>query len=90
MMPELYLAIYDAVKRGDIPKAQQIQNEACRIIYALCGCHGNMYAVIKKVMDLREGLSLGGVRKPLANLVEADMPKVQECVQMIDKAVTLC
>ena len=89
-MPELYLAIYDAVKRGDIPKAQQIQNEACRIIYALCGCHGNMYAVIKKVMDLREGLSLGGVRKPLANLVEADMPKVQECVQMIDKAVTLC
>ena len=49
-----------------------------------------MYAVIKKVMDLREGLSLGGVRKPLANLVEADMPKVQECVQMIDKAVTLC
>ncbi|MCI9437059.1 MAG: N-acetylneuraminate lyase [Lachnospiraceae bacterium] len=90
VMPELYLAIYDAVKRGDIPKAQQIQNEACRIIYALCGCHGNMYAVIKKVMDLREGLSLGGVRKPLANLVEADMPKVQECVQMIDKAVTLC
>ena len=90
VMPELYLAIYDAVKRGDIPKAQQIQNEACRIIYALCGCHGNMYAVIKKVMDLREGLSLGGVRKPLANLVEADMPKVQGCVQMIDKAVTLC
>ena len=90
LVSELYLAIYDAVKRGDIPKAQQIQNEACRIIYALCGCHGNMYAVIKKVMDLREGLSLGGVRKPLANLVEADMPKVQECVQMIDKAVTLC
>lgn len=86
-MPELYLAIFDAMKKGDLSRAKAIQNDACRIIYALCGCQGNMYAVIKKVMGLREGLVLGGVRKPLANLVEADMPKVQECMRMIDEAV---
>lgn len=89
-MPELYLAIFDAVKKGDIARAQEIQNDACRIIYALCGCRGNMYAVIKKVMELREGLYLGGVRKPLADITEDDMPKILECVQMIDAAVRKC
>lgn len=87
VMPELYLGIFDAVKKGDIVRARAIQNDACRIIYALCGCHGNMYAVIKKVMELREGIYLGGVRKPLADIVEDDMPKVLECVHMIDEAV---
>lgn len=89
-MPELYLAIFDAVEKGDIARAQEIQNDACRIIYALCGCRGNMYAVIKKVMELREGLYLGGVRKPLADITEDDMPKILECVQMIDAAVRKC
>lgn len=90
VMPELYLAIFDAVKKGDIPRARDIQNDACRIIYALCGCRGNMYAVIKKVMELRDGLYLGGVRKPLTDITEDDMPKILECVQMIDAAVRKC
>lgn len=90
VMPELYLAIFDAVKKGDIARAREIQNDACRIIYALCGCRGNMYAVIKKVMELRDGLYLGGVRKPLADITEDDMPKILECVQMIDAAVRKC
>ncbi len=90
VMPELYLAIFDAVKKGDIPRARDIQNDACRIIYALCGCRGNMYAVIKKVMELRDGLYLGGARKPLTDITEDDMPKILECVQMIDAAVRKC
>ena len=90
VMPELYLAIFDAVKKGDMARAREIQNDACRIIYALCGCRGNMYAVIKKVMELREGIYLGGVRKPLADITEDDMPKILECVQMIDAAVRKC
>lgn len=87
VMPELYLAIFDAVAKGDMARAKAIQNDACRIIYALCGCHGNMYAVIKKVMELREGLYLGGVRKPLADIAETDMQKIRQCAQMIDEAV---
>jgi len=88
VMPELYLAIYEAVQKGDIFRAQAIQNDACRIIYALCGCHGNLYAVMKKVMELREDIKLGGVRKPLADIIEEDMPKIQNCAVMIDKAIS--
>lgn len=86
-MPELYLAIYEAVAKGDMARAKAVQNDACRIIYALCGCRGNMYAVIKKVMELRDKIKLGGVRKPLANLVEEDMPQVEKCARMIDEAI---
>ena len=64
VMPELYLAIFDAVKKGDISRARDIQNDACRIIYALCGC--------------------------LTDITEDDMPKILECVQMIDAAVRKC
>lgn len=67
-----------------------IQYEACRIIYAMCACKGNMYAVIKKILELREGLALGGVRRPLADLAEEDMPRVQECVRMIGEAIGKC
>lgn len=87
VMPELYLAIFRAVKEGDISRAKAVQNDACRIIYALCGCHGNLYGVMKKVMELREGIYLGGVRKPLANIVEEDMPQIQKCAKMIDEAI---
>ncbi len=87
VMPQLYLAIYEAVQKGDIFRAQAIQNDACRIIYALCGCHGNLYAVMKKVMELRENIKLGGVRKPLANIVEEDLPKIDQCAKMIDEAI---
>ena len=90
VMPELYLAIYEAVKCGDMARAQAIQYEACRIIYAMCACKGNMYAVIKKILELREGLALGGVRRPLADLAEEDMPRVQECVRMIGEAIGKC
>lgn len=87
VMPELYMEIFKAVKNGDIPRAQAIQNDACRIIYALCGCHGNLYAVIKEVMELREGLKLGGVRKPLAAVADDDMPKIKAIVGMVDEAI---
>ena len=87
VMPEIYMEIFRAFREGDVARAQAIQNEACRIIYALCGCHGNMYAVIKEVMEQREGIKLGSVRKPLAALVQEDMPKIREIVRMVDETV---
>ena len=86
-MPEVYLAIYQAVMAGEKARAQKLQYTANRIIYALCGCHGNMYAVIKEVLRQREGLQLGGVRAPLAPVTAEDLPKIRECAEMIDAAI---
>ena len=46
-----------------------------------------MYASIKEVLRRRENLDLGGVREPLYNLVEEDMPQIDKCVAMIDEAM---
>ncbi|MDD3340481.1 MAG: dihydrodipicolinate synthase family protein [Lachnospiraceae bacterium] len=86
VMPELYLKIKELVEAGDIPRAREIQNQADRIIYEMCACHGNLYAVMKEILKSK-GLNLGGVRKPLASIVEDDMPQIEKCKKMIDEAI---
>ncbi|MBR5020948.1 MAG: dihydrodipicolinate synthase family protein, partial [Oscillospiraceae bacterium] len=86
-MPELYVELYRCVKAGELAKALEIQNECCRIIYKMCSTHGNMYGVIKEILRKMNGPDCGSVRAPLAELIEADMPIVDECVAMIQAAV---
>ena len=86
-MPELYLKIMDLFRSGEMDRAREIQYEANNIISAMGSCHGNLYAVMKEVMKRREGLELGGVRRPLPGLVPEDMPQVEKCAAMIDAAI---
>ena len=87
VMPELYLKIKELCDNGSIKEAAEIQNEACRIIYAMCACKGNLYAVMKEILKINENLHLGSVRLPLSPIVQADMPQVKKCAEMIKKAV---
>ena len=87
-MPELYLAIYALTQAGDLAAAQEIQNEACRIIYKMCSARGNMYAVIKAILRKQGGPDCGGVRLPLAPLTQADQAVVDESAAMIQAAIT--
>ena len=86
-MPELYLKLLELFKQGDHETACALQHALNNIIYKLCSGKGNMYAMIKATLKKREGLDLGGVRSPLANLFEEDAPIVDEVVAMIDAAV---
>ncbi len=89
VMPELILKIFNIVKHGgDLETARKIQYDVDSIIYKMCEAKGNMYAVIKAIMKIRDGLDLGGVREPLYNLVPEDSAIVNECVVMIDKAIS--
>ena len=45
-----------------------------------------MYAVIKAILKENEGLELGSVRKPLAELIESDQAIVKEAAAMINEA----
>ena len=87
VMPELYLKIEELVKAGNMEEAGKIQYAANEIIYAMCACHGILYGVIKAILKIREGLDLGGVRKPLPALIPEDMEQVEKCAAMIDKAM---
>ncbi len=86
-MPELLLKANALLSENKTAEAQEVQYAIDRIIYALCGCKGNMYAVIKEVLRRRENLDIGGVRAPLAALTPEDEPQVQNCCRMIDEAM---
>lgn len=86
-MPELYLKMRELFLAGKLEEARVIQNEACRIIYKLCSTHGNMYATIKEVIRLQGGPDIGGVKAPLADLVEADKAICKEAADMIMAAI---
>lgn len=86
VMPELFLKIDEYVKAGEMEKAREIQYAANEIIYKMCSAHGNMYGVIKAILKINEGLELGGVRLPLAALVDSDMAIVEEAAKMIRDA----
>lgn len=86
-MPELFLAMDGHLNAGRLQEALAVQHEVNGIIEQLCACRGNMYAVIKQVLHINEGLELGGVRKPLAGLVEEDLEKVDAVAGRIRQAI---
>ena len=85
VMPGLFLKLNQLLESKELDTATKLQNEICRIIYALCGCKGHLYAVIKELLR-RKGLPVGSVRLPLPALVEADKPQVDLCEKMLRQA----
>lgn len=86
VMPELFLKIYDCYRKGDMELGRKVQNQVCRIIYAMCSAHGNLYAVMKAILK-KQGLNVGGARAPLTPLGAGDEQIVDRCEQMIKEAV---
>lgn len=86
VMPELFLKMDEYIRAGEIAAARQIQYDVDAIIYKMCSAHGNMYGVIKAILKKNEGLELGGVRKPLAALIDSDEEIVEEAAKMIRDA----
>lgn len=84
--PELVLKMDEYVKAGQMEKAREIQYDVNSIIYKMCAAHGNMYAVIKEILRINESLDIGGVRKPLTDLVPEDMAVAKEAAAMIRDA----
>lgn len=86
VMPELILKADELLKEGKIAEAKEVQYDVCRIIYAMCACHGNLYAVMKEILK-RKGMNIGGVRSPLANIIESDMKQIDMAEKMINEAI---
>ena len=85
-MPELFLAMNESIESGDIKRARDIQYDVNDIIEKLTSGHGNMYAMIKEVLRINEGLDIGSVRKPLVELTDADKEIAKSAAKMIADA----
>ncbi|HFI0632376.1 TPA: dihydrodipicolinate synthase family protein [Streptococcus suis] len=85
-MPELFLRLNQLIADKDLETARQLQATINTIIGKLVSGHGHMYAVIKEVIRINDGLDIGSVREPLTALIEADLPIAQEAAQLIRDA----
>ncbi|HEL1758673.1 TPA: dihydrodipicolinate synthase family protein [Streptococcus suis] len=85
-MPELFLRLNQLIADTDLETARQLQATINTIIGKLVSGHGHMYAVIKEVIRINDGLDIGSVREPLTALTEADLVIAQEAAQLIREA----
>ncbi len=83
--PELYCAIYNATINGQMDRALALQKTALELISMLTSGPSNMYATIKAVLKVRTGLDLGGVRKPLVNVIPSESERINKIAKFIDQ-----
>ena len=50
-MPELLLKADELLKAGKVKEAAEVQYAIDAIIYAMCACKGNLYAVMKEILQ---------------------------------------
>lgn len=86
VMPELFLRADELLKNGNFIKARGIQFAIDEIIYAMCACKCNMYAAAKQILR-EQGIDIGGVRAPLAEITEEGKSLAHEVKLMIDNAI---
>lgn len=86
VMPELFLKADEFVKNGDFANAQKIQHAIDRIIYAMCDCGCNMYAAAKEILRI-QGINIGGVRPPLAEIDDNGKIKAAKVAELISETV---
>ena len=82
-MPCLYLKIFNLVKEGKAVEALPIMDGCRSVINLMCSARGNLYAVLKAVIRINEGIDAGSVRPPLMALVPEDMAIVEEAARRI-------
>lgn len=86
VMPELFLKMDDLFGQGKIKEAQRVQFAVNEIISLMCGARGNLYAVMKRILQINEDLDIGSVRLPLLPLATEDEEICQRAGQMIRSA----
>ncbi|MBF0787114.1 MULTISPECIES: dihydrodipicolinate synthase family protein [unclassified Streptococcus] len=83
VMPELFLKLNQLIADKDLATAKELQFAINAIIGYLTAARGNMYAVIKEVLRMNEGLDLGGVRAPLTPVCAEDREVVEAAARLI-------
>ena len=82
-MPALFLKIFSLFRENRIAEAREVQRACNQAGRMLSSAQGSMYAVIKGVLRINEGIDIGGVREPLYNLTPEDAEAVEKAAAFI-------
>lgn len=86
VMARLYLKLEDALENNNIKLAQEIQTTINEVIFKIINCEGNLYDIMKKVLEIKENILAGSVREPLPRASDGDTIVIDEIVSLITKA----
>ena len=87
VIPDLYLRIWETVKRSDIPAAAELQRKALRIISAGVNS-GSMMACLKLWLRAA-GVPAGYARRPFDNFTEEERAQLTQTLLRIDAEESL-
>ena len=87
IMPELFIQMEALIQQKNFAEAVLIQRDVCAIISDMFACDGSLYAVCKAVLREQCGLDFGGVRAPLRQITENDVPRIRAIHDRINKTV---
>lgn len=87
VMPQLFIAADEAVKKNNIELAQEIQYKINNIIFKILSCEGHLYSVNKRILA-KQGIEIGNARFPLPDVTEGDLPIIEEIHLEITKNIS--
>lgn len=86
VMPRLYLELEQLLQNNKMQEAQELQFAINDIIAKILIQEGSLYGVMKKVLEINEGIKAGHVRNPLPRITENDQAAIKEIAKMIKDA----
>ena len=86
-IPDLYLKIWDAVKRSDIASAEELQRKALHVI--MLGIRSKSMMACLKLWLRAGGIPAGYARRPFTNFTEEEQEQlVRSLVELEEKEET--
>ncbi|MDN6161616.1 MAG: dihydrodipicolinate synthase family protein [Atopostipes sp.] len=86
VMPKLYLQLEEFIQKNKLELAQDLQFAIDDIIARILIQEGSLYGVMKKVLEINEGILAGNVRNPLPKITDNDQSAIKEIAKMIKTA----
>lgn len=86
VMPKLYLKLDELLEENNIDLAKELQYTINEVIFKILGCEGSLYDVMKKVLEINEGIVAGSVRNPLPKVTDADTEAIEEIASLVKQA----
>lgn len=86
VMPKLYLKLEEYLQESNLEQAQALQFTINKIIARILIQEGSLYGVMKKVLEINEGIVAGDVRNPLPKVTENDQAAIKEIAAQIKEA----
>lgn len=86
VMPRLYLRLEDLLQKNELELAQELQYAINDIIARILIQEGSLYGVMKKVLEINEGIVAGHVRNPLPKITDNDKEEIKKIAELIKEA----